>query len=103
MCIKVFIILILLFITSSFCSGYAEEISAVKLVNSQIDNDKPSLRFLPNYSQNSRVFLGAKINPYYKIDCKEAGISYDPYYCGLRNLPEVVRFSTPRAGITFTF
>ena len=53
--------------------------------------------------KDSRLFVGAKINPLYKIDCKESSKTYDPYYCGLRNSPEVIKFSAPRPGLTFTF
>lgn len=53
--------------------------------------------------KDSRLFVGAKINPHYKIDCKESSKTYDPYYCGLRNSPEVIKFSAPRPGLTFTF
>ena len=53
--------------------------------------------------KDSRLFVGAKINPHYKIDCKESSKTYDPYYCGLRNSPEVIKFSAPRAGLTFSF
>lgn len=53
--------------------------------------------------KTSRFFVGAKINPHYKIDCRKSSNTYDPYYCGLRNSPEVVKFSAPRPGVTFTF
>ena len=80
----------------------AEGLSAAQIASDE-SKPKPLVPFLNNSYKNSRVFVGAKINPYNSVDCKKSSSAYDPYYCGLRNSPEVVRFSTPRAGITFTF
>lgn len=82
----------------------AEGLSAAQIARDENKpKPKPLVPFLNNSYKNSRVFVGAKINPYSSVDCKKSSRAYDPYYCGLRNSPEVVRFSTPRAGITFTF
>ena len=97
------IILPLIFIcTVTGLSVSAEGLSATQVtgVDSRPEKVVP---FLNNSYKNSRIFVGAKINPYGKVDCKESANAYDPYYCGLRNSPEVVKFSNTRAGITFTF
>lgn len=54
-------------------------------------------------TRHPRVFVGARINPYYYADCINQMGYYDPYYCGTYYAPGVVRFSLPRAGITFAF
>lgn len=102
---KIFLLLMFSFIINSVCSAVsAETVSAAHIVNEEIRTQtQPMVPFLNNSYRNSRIFVGARTNPYYKVDCKKSSKAYDPYYCGLRNQPEVVRFSTPRAGITFTF
>lgn len=54
-------------------------------------------------TRHPRLFVGAKMNPYYYADCRNPMGYYDPYYCGTYYAPGVVRFSLPRAGITFAF
>ncbi|MCM1009363.1 MAG: hypothetical protein NC390_00610 [Fusobacterium sp.] len=54
-------------------------------------------------TRHPRVFVGARINPYYYADCINPMGYYDPYYCGTYYAPGVVRFSLPRAGITVAF
>ncbi len=62
----------------------------------------PPLLPLPQ-SANGRVFVGARINPHYQADCKNPSGFYDSYYCGTHHVPGAVRFSLPRAGVTFAF
>ena len=57
----------------------------------------------PRHIVHPRVYVGARINPYYYADCINPMGYYDPYYCGTYYAPGVVRFSLPRAGITFAF
>lgn len=54
-------------------------------------------------SADGRVFVGARMNPYYQADCKNPQGFYDSYYCGTHHAPGAVRFSLPRAGVTFAF
>lgn len=82
----------------SACGVLAEGLSAAEIFAGESGETKTL-----EPPKDSRLFVGAKINPHYKIDCKKSSNTYDPYYCGLRNSPEIMRFSAPRAGVTFTF
>lgn len=95
-------IVVIFTLVSVACSVSAEEFSAAQFTAQQTET-KTFLPILNKSYKNSRLYVGAKINPNYKIDCRETSVAYDPYYCGPRTSPEVVKFNVPRAGVTFTF
>lgn len=80
------------------CAVFAEGESANTSETSLFDR----LSF-PIETKNSHVFVGVGGNPHYKVDCKKTSGHYDPYYCGLRGFPEIKKFNTPHAGVTFSF
>lgn len=92
---NVLIILILMLVN---CAAFADVEAAKTRETSLLDK----LSY-PIETKKSQVFVGVGGNPHYKVDCKNTSGHYDPYYCGLRGFPEIKKFNTPHAGVTFSF